>query len=140
MTDIQAALGLSQLGRLESIVTERKRLFHVYLESLVDIPANLLSIPDNVQSSHHLAIIRLHNKDPQYHQSVFDGLRASQIGVQLHYLPVHLHPYFRRFGFAEGDFPNAESYAHNAITLPLFPGLKEEEQNRVLQVLTDLIC
>jgi UDP-4-amino-4,6-dideoxy-N-acetyl-beta-L-altrosamine transaminase len=135
LTDLQAALGLSQLGRLERIVAERQRLMEVYQEKLALLPLHLLETPHSVSSAMHLAVIRLHNCDPEYHRLVFEGLRASGIGVQLHYSPVHLQPYYRRLGFAEGDFPEAEAYAHNAISLPLYPGLQEIEQERVVSML-----
>jgi UDP-4-amino-4,6-dideoxy-N-acetyl-beta-L-altrosamine transaminase len=140
LTDLQAALGLSQLERLEGIVAERQRLLEVYRQRLAALPVSLLEIPPTVRSALHLAVIRLDNNAPEHHRRVFEGLRAAGIGVQLHYSPVHLQPYYRRLGFAEGDFPEAEAYARNAISLPLYPGLQEEEQERVVQVLSRLLC
>ena len=84
-------------------------------------------------------MIRLTDPCPIHHRRVFDGLRAAQIGVQVHYTPVHLQPYYRRLGFHEGDFPEAEAYACNAISLPLYPGLKESNLQRVAQILTTLL-
>jgi len=140
LTDIQAALGLSQLGRLESIVAERQRLHEVYQRKLKPLPLSLLQIPQGVSSALHLGVIRLQNKDPLYHRKVFDGLRTANIGVQLHYTPVHLQPYYRNLGFKEGDFPNAEAYAHNAMSLPLYPGLQEHQLQRVVDALWNLLC
>jgi UDP-4-amino-4,6-dideoxy-N-acetyl-beta-L-altrosamine transaminase len=139
LTDLQAALGLSQLERLEAIVTERQRLLEVYRQQLAALPVSLLEIPASVRSALHLAVIRLHDRDHVHHRRVFEGLRAAGIGVPLHYSPVHLQPYYRRLGFAEGDFPEAEAYARNAISLPLYPGLQEHEQARVVQVLSTLL-
>jgi UDP-4-amino-4,6-dideoxy-N-acetyl-beta-L-altrosamine transaminase len=139
LTDLQAALGLSQLERLEAIVTERQRLLEVYRQQLAALPVSLLEIPASVRSALHLAVIRLHDRDHVHHRRVFEGLRAAGIGVQLHYSPVHLQPYYRRLGFAEGDFPESEAYARNAISLPLYPGLQEHEQARVVQVLSTLL-
>jgi UDP-4-amino-4,6-dideoxy-N-acetyl-beta-L-altrosamine transaminase len=139
LTDLQAALGLSQLERLEAIVAERQRLLEVYRQRLASLPVSLLEIPATVSSALHLAVIRLHDIDPKYHRRVFEGLRAAGIGVQLHYSPVHLQPYYRRLGFSEGDFPEAEAYARNAISLPLYPGLQEEEQDRVVHVLSNVL-
>jgi UDP-4-amino-4,6-dideoxy-N-acetyl-beta-L-altrosamine transaminase len=140
LTDLQAALGLSQLDRLGSIVAERQRLFEVYRQKLASLPVNLLDIPPDVRSALHLAVIRLQDRDPQHHRRVFEGLRLAGIGVQVHYCPVHLQPYYRRLGFADGDFPEAEAYACNAISLPLYPGLQEQEQEKVVHVLTSLLC
>jgi UDP-4-amino-4,6-dideoxy-N-acetyl-beta-L-altrosamine transaminase len=135
MTDLQAALGLSQLQRLESIVAERNRLLERYRGLLNNLPVQLLAIPEGVVSSVHLGVIRLYPRDPDFHRRVFEGMRASGIGVQLHYTPVHLQPYYRRLGFSEGDFPEAEVYARCAISLPLFPGLLAEQQERVAEAL-----
>jgi len=139
MTDLQAALGLSQLQRLESIVAERQRLLEQYRLLLAGLPLRLLVIPGDVSSALHLAVIRLEDTSPAHHRKVFEGLRAAGIGVQLHYTPVHLQPYYRRLGFQEGDFPEAEAYATNAISLPLYPGLQNADQQRVADTLITLL-
>jgi len=139
LTDLQAALGLSQLKRLEVMVAERQRLFEEYHRLLSRLPVRLLNIPAGVTSAQHLAVIRLLDTNPDKHLWVFDGLRAAGIGVQLHYSPVHLQPYYRRLGFAEGDFPEAEAYGINAISLPLYPGLQSDQQQRVVNVLMQLL-
>lgn len=140
MTDLQAALGISQLQRLELVVTERKRLLEQYRQLLTGLPLRLLEIPKDVSSALHLAVIRLEDPSPAHHRQVFQGLRAAGIGVQLHYSPVHLQPYYRRLGFQEGDFPEAEAYATNAISLPLYPGLSGPEQQRVAAALASLMA
>ncbi len=139
LTDIQAALGLSQLQRLDKVVAERNRLLNRYQELLAALPLRLLEIPEGVHSAVHLAVIRLTDPGPAQHRLVFEGLRAAGIGVQLHYSPVHLQPYYHGLGFAEGDFPEAESYGLNAISLPLFPGLKEPEQELIAKTLEILL-
>ena len=139
MTDLQAALGLSQLKRLDEIVIERNRQLQRYQELLAALPVNLLEVPMDVQSSVHLAVIRLEDPSPAHHRFVFDGLRAAGIGVQLHYSSVHLQPYYRKLGFKEGDFPAAEAYASNSISLPLYPGLQDHDQQRVAGTLESLL-
>lgn len=139
LTDLQAALGLSQLKRLDQIVAERNRLREIYDEMLNDLPVQLLNVPDEVNSSLHLLVVRLNDPSPTLHRHVFEGLRSQGVGVQVHYIPVHLQPYYRRLGFAEGDFPESESYSKNAISLPLFPGLQHHEQLRVVQLLSSLL-
>ena len=139
LTDIQAALGLSQLQRLDEIITERNCQLQRYRELLADLPVQLLEVPENVLSSVHLAVIRLQQTTPTQHRQVFEGLRAAGIGVQLHYTPVHLQPYYRKIGFEEGDFPVAEAYATSAVSLPLFPGLTENEQVRVFTSLGECL-
>lgn len=136
LTDLQAALGLSQLERLDSIVAERHRLIEVYRQFLEPLPLRMLQIPENVRSALHLAVIRLETTDPSHHRQVFEGLRGAGIGVQLHYTPVHLQPYYRQLGFREGQFPESEIYAESAISLPLFSGLTAEDQDRVLAALS----
>jgi UDP-4-amino-4,6-dideoxy-N-acetyl-beta-L-altrosamine transaminase len=135
ITDLQAALGLSQLERLELIVAERNRLLQAYRELLEDQPVRLLDVPADVLSAVHLAVIRLEDVSAVQHRQVFEGLRAAGIGTQLHYSPVHLQPYYRRLGFAEGQFPQGEAFATSAISLPLFPGLDREDQRLVIDVL-----
>jgi UDP-4-amino-4,6-dideoxy-N-acetyl-beta-L-altrosamine transaminase len=139
MTDLQAALGLSQLQRLEAIVAERQRLLERYRLLLAGLPLRLLEIPQDVHSALHLAVIRLSDPSPVHHRQIFEGLRAAGIGVQLHYTPVHLQPYYRRLGFQEGDFPEAEAYATNAISLPLYPDLQDHDLQRVADTLTTLL-
>ena len=139
MTDLQAALGISQLQRLEAIVAERQRLLEMYQLLLADLPLRLLKVPQDVNSALHLAVIRLDNNSPVHHRQVFEGLRAAGIGVQLHYSPVHLQPYYRRLGFQKGDFPEAEAYATNAISLPIYPGLEDHDLHRVADTLTTLL-
>ena len=139
MTDLQAALGLSQLERLDEIVAERNRLLQCYRDLLLELPVQLLKVSEDVLSSVHLAVIRLMQATAVQHRDVFEGLRASGIGVQLHYSPVHLQPYYRRLGFHEGAFPNAEKYAEEAISLPLFPGLSYADLLRISSTLEDII-
>ena len=93
----------------------------------------------NVLSSVHLAVIRLQQATTEQHRQVFEGLRAAGIGVQLHYSPVHLQPYYRALGFTEGQFPEAEAYASSAISLPLFPGLLPADQQQVADQLTQAL-
>jgi UDP-4-amino-4,6-dideoxy-N-acetyl-beta-L-altrosamine transaminase len=137
ITDMQAALGLSQLQRLDAIVAERNRQLQRYREMLVDLPVKLLEVPKDVLSSVHLAVIRLQQATAKQHRKVFEGLRAAGIGVQLHYSPVHLQPYYRAMGFAEGQFPESEAYAGSAISLPLFPGLSAADHQRVAAALAE---
>lgn len=135
ITELQAALGLSQLQRLEAFVAERNGLYHHYRELLAELPVQLLTVPQDVVSAMHLAVIRLPSLSTAQHRCVFEGLRSAGIGVQLHYSPVHLQPYYRQFGFRDGQFPEAEAYASAALTLPLFPGLTPRDQQQVVAAL-----
>ncbi len=139
ITDIQSALGLSQLKKLTGFVEKRNEIFSIYSDLCKNLPLTILKIPENVYSAFHLLIIRLNNKDEDFHRRVFTELRKHDIGVQLHYLPVHLQPYYKNLGFKVGDFPNAEFYAKNAISLPIYPSLTLEEINYVVEVLKKLL-
>lgn len=139
MNEMQAALGLSQLQRIEAIIAERQRLHERYKALLANLPVQLLHVPADVSSSLHLAVIRLKNSTKQHHKFVFEKLRAANIGVQLHYTPVHLQPYYRRLGFKINDFPNAEEYATNAISLPIYPGLNEHDLKYIVDTLTSIL-
>ena len=124
---------------MRKIIIERNRQFRYYQNILKNLPVNLLEIPSNVKSSIHLAIIRLNNKEPAFHRKIFSSLRNAKIGVQVHYSPVHLHPYYQKLGFKAGDFPNAEFHALNSITIPLYIGLSTKDQDRVAKTLKSLL-
>lgn len=136
MSDFQAALGLSQLGRLEDVVNRRGELARRYEECFVKLPIRCQEVPPNVQSARHLFVIRVL---AEQHGSLFKSLLDADIGVNLHYLPVHLQPYYRQLGFTEGSFSEAEAYGKEAITLPLYPGMDNEQQDYIIDVLTQLI-
>ena len=123
ITDIQAALGLSQLKRLDEIVAERNQQLQRYRELLADLPVQLLEVPVDVLSSVHLAVIRLQMATAEQHRQVFEGLRATGIGVQLHYSPVPQQPYYLAMSFGERQFPEVEGYASSTNSMWLFQDL-----------------
>ncbi|EBA13980.1 UDP-4-amino-4,6-dideoxy-N-acetyl-beta-L-altrosamine transaminase [Roseobacter sp. CCS2] len=133
MTELHAALGLSQLGRLDDFVTRRNALADRYDALLADLPLNLPKRLIDARASFHLYVVRLH--DEARHRSVFEALRSDGIGVNLHYIPVHLQPYYRDLGFADGDFPVSEDYYKRAVSIPLHAGLSEAEQDTVVACL-----
>ncbi|EMN07321.1 UDP-4-amino-4,6-dideoxy-N-acetyl-beta-L-altrosamine transaminase [Leptospira interrogans] len=140
MTDIQAALGISQMGRLYEFVRKRHEIVNKYNNLLKDksivIPWQL----DGTYSSMHLYIIRLKLKEIKLsHKQVFEQLRSAGILVNLHYIPIYRHPYYSKFGYDPKNFPEAEAYYSEAISLPLYPGLKEEEQMEVVKRLSSPI-
>ena len=127
---------LRQLGRLEEFVVRRNELAQRYDEALAEITVKLQKVPDDVYSARHLYVIRVPSEQ---HCNIFKSLRDKGIGVNLHYMPVHLQPYYRKFGFQEGDFPEAEKYSQEAISLPLYPSLTDSEQDHVIATLRSLI-
>ena len=135
MTDIHAALGLSQLRRLEEIIEIRTNIYNFYLENLQNMPINFLEIPKKVKSAFHLVVILLKTSDPEAHKNIFSFLREEGIGVQLHYEPVHLQPFYQNFGFRKGNYPSSEKYAAKAISLPVFPGLKDYQQEYIIETI-----
>ncbi len=140
MTELQAALGVSQMARLEEFVATRHRLASRYYEKLNDLPITLPYQLPNTYSGLHLFVIRIDlSRISKTHKDVFDELRAQGIGVNLHYIPVHLQPYYQRMGFKLGDFRQAESYYTNAISLPMFHGMTDEQQDEVICKLTDIL-
>ncbi|MGL5059957.1 MAG: UDP-4-amino-4,6-dideoxy-N-acetyl-beta-L-altrosamine transaminase [Microcoleus sp.] len=140
MTDIQAALGVSQMQRLDEFVKRRALLVQRYNRLLQDLPLTLPWQHPDTYPSWHLYVIRLNlDKIDTSHRQVFEDLRKAGIGVNLHYIPLHTHPYYKTLGFRWGDFPVAESYYREAISLPLYAGLTEVNQDKVVKILQEVI-
>jgi len=135
MTDLQAALGSSQLQRVADFLARRRALAARYHERLAGLPLDLP--PPSEESAWHLYAVRL--RQPARRRAVFDVLRAAGIGVNVHYIPVHLQPWYRKLGFQPGDFPNAEAWYAGALSLPLWPGLTEAMQDRVVEQLASAL-
>jgi UDP-4-amino-4,6-dideoxy-N-acetyl-beta-L-altrosamine transaminase len=138
ITDIQCALGISQLKRLGAYVKKRNEIVKRYHELLFTLPLTLPVVEDYAYSAYHLYVIQIdETKTSANRKDVFDYLKQNGIGVNVHYIPVHTQPFYKNLGFKEGDFVHAENYYHRAITLPLFPMLKDEEQDYIAQLLRD---
>lgn len=137
ITDIQAALGISQASRLEHFITQRTAIALRYDKLLVDLPLQLPPRVENRKSAWHLYVIQV--EDAKIRRKVFDKLRNEGIGVQVHYIPIHLQPYYRAIGFKRDDFPVAENYYEKTISLPIFPELSEEDQDSVVRILGDAL-
>ncbi len=136
LTDIQAALGLSQLRRLQEFLARRRALAARYNHLLADLPVTRPLTDLIEESAWHLYVIRI---DParagRTRRQVYDAMRGAGIGVQVHYIPVHLQPYYRALGFRPGHCPAAEAYSAEALTLPLYPAMTDDEQDRVVATL-----
>ena len=140
MTDIQAALGLSQLERLSHFVERRNTLAKRYDRALGGLPLQLPTIRPENRSAFHLYVVRLRpDAAPRAQGHVFNELRRRDIWVQLHYLPVHLQPFYRDLGFAPGQYPQAEAHGESAISLPLYPSLTEAQQDEVVAALKAIL-
>lgn len=135
MTDIQAALGLSQLERIDEFVGRRNHLADRYDRLLANLPIGLPARRDDTLSAFHLYAIRIDEKAGKDRRYVFEALRELGIGVQVHYIPVYTQPYYRELLGTIGDLPRTEHYYRTAISLPLFHSLSEEMQDSVIAAL-----
>ena len=137
MTELHAALGLSQMQRLDAYVSRRHAIADRYDAMLAHLPVTTPIRSPESRSGLHLYVIRLQlDRFARSHREVFDLLRGADIGVNLHYIPVHLQPWYARMGFKQGDYPEAERYYAEAISLPMFPALTESQQDQVVAALT----
>jgi dTDP-4-amino-4,6-dideoxygalactose transaminase len=142
ITDIQCSLGLSQLRKLDRFVARRLEIVERYNEAFEQSP--LLVTPyvkSDRQSAWHLYMIRLRlDKMSKGRREVFEQLRALGIGVHVHYIPLHLQPYYRdKFGYKRGDFPEAEAYYDSALTIPLFPGMTDDDCEHVIKSVLETV-
>jgi dTDP-4-amino-4,6-dideoxygalactose transaminase len=133
MTDMQAALGCSQTNRLDEFVARRRQLADRYDRLLAGLPINVPFRDPDSHSAWHLYVVTL--EDPSLRRKVFESLRLAGIGVNVHYIPVHTQPYYRDLGFNHGDYPNAEAYYDAAISLPMYSGLGDAQQDMVIACL-----
>lgn len=140
MSDIVAALGISQLSQLVPFVEKRNQIAKKYNELLIDLPLKLPTIKDECFSSFHLYVVRLMTEKCSItHRELFHSLRNKGIGVNLHYEPIHLHPYYANMGFKRGDYPESEKFSSEAISLPIYVSLSDSEQNQVVNHLYEII-
>ena len=137
MSDVHAALGINQMKRLKEFVVRRNSLSHRYNELLKDIPVTLPWQHPDCFSACHLYIIRIPNKSKSFNRlQVFERLRSNGIGVNVHYIPVYRQPYYKKFNYNYDDFPEAENYYLESISLPLFPNLTEQQQVLITKILS----
>lgn len=127
LTDMQAALGNSQLVRAEAMLARRQAIAQRYDDAFADTPVTTIVPPASVSHAYHLYVVQVDDR-----KGLYDFLRTRNIMAQVHYIPVHLMPYYRQFGWKPGDFPNAERYYARCLSLPMFPTLTDEEQAYVI--------
>ncbi|TSA50011.1 MAG: UDP-4-amino-4,6-dideoxy-N-acetyl-beta-L-altrosamine transaminase [Nitrosomonadales bacterium] len=140
ITDMLAGLGASQMHRLDELVARRHHLVERYDMLLQGLPLTLPWRSPDVYSANHLYVVRLRlDAIAKTRRQVFEELRRLEIGVNVHYVPVHTQPYYRQFGLKPGDFPQAEQYYQEAISLPLFYGLAESEQDQVVAAIREVL-
>lgn len=141
MTDIQAALGSSQLNKLDMFVEKRRQIVAHYNEAFQSVTQVTIPFQEqNGKSSWHLYIIRLHLDELRVgRKEIFEALQKQNIGVNVHYIPVHLQPYYQQLGYSKGSLPNAERLYEEIITLPLFPAMTEQDIKDVIQTVKQTI-
>ena len=140
MTDIQAALGTSQMEKLDAFVTRRRQLVARYNEKLAGLPLRTPYCVPEADPSWHIYIVRLDlDRVKKTKAEIFAAMEARGVMLNLHYIPVHLQPYYRALGFAEGDFPASEQYYREALTLPLYYDLTDAQQDAVIAALRDVL-
>lgn len=140
MTELQAALGVSQMQRLDAFVTRRHELARRYDQLLAALPVTTPWQHPDSYSGLHLYVIRLQlDKITKTHRQVFEDLREQGIGVNLHYIPIHTQPHYQHMGFKVGDYPQAERYYAEAISLPMYPTLSNEQQDKVVEDLRGVL-
>ena len=134
LTDMQAALGLSQLNRADAMLERRQEIARQYDEAFAGTAAITIIPPATVSHAYHLYVIQVNDR-----KGLYDFLRTKNIMAQVHYVPVHLMPYYQQFGWKPGDFPKAEHYYARCLSLPMFPTLTNDEQNYVIECITTFI-
>ena len=141
LTEIQAALGLSQLSRLDGFITQRKSNVDWYLRNLTDVPRiTPAQTNSSAISAHHIFPIRVNYSELEMSRTVLmKSLQRSGIGTQVHYIPIPLHPYYKKLGFTIEKIPEAMSYYHEGLSLPLYPKLDKSQQKKVVRVLSQLL-
>lgn len=140
MTDIQAALGISQAKRLSDYVRRRNELADIYDQSFRSLPVTPVGRSSDSYSAFHLYVIRIgRDLGQDARKLIYDYLQKENIRVNVHYIPVHLQPWYRQFGFTKTMFPEAERYYEEAISLPMFPTLSDDEQQRVIQAVAGAV-
>lgn len=140
ITDIQCALGISQLGKLDGFINRRREIAAEYTRCFsgnryFDVPADV----SGARSALHLYAIRLKDRYAGARKEIFEALRARGIGVQVHYVPVYLHPYYRSLGYKKGLCPNAERFYRGEISLPIYPLMKRSDISKVIKTVTDVL-
>ena len=139
ITDIQCALGTSQLRKLDGFIRRRKEIAEVYDNAFGD--NSVFDIPQEskeVSSAWHLYVVRLREEYVELRKDIFDELRKKGIGVQVHYVPVHYHPYYRENGYKDVSYPKAESYYASAISLPVYPAMSDDDVRDVVRTVKEV--
>ena len=136
MNDIEATLGVGQLKRLNKFINRRNQIAKIYNRDLKSLPIKFNTLDKNVRSTFHLYVIQINNKKTHFTQlELFNFFKKNKVDINVHYIPIHFHPYFKKMGFKKGQFPVTENYYKNCISLPIYYSLKKYQQNRIINLL-----
>ncbi len=136
LSDLHAALGISQLKKLDGFIQRRTDIAQRYQKELAALPLRLPPVEDDSHSAWHLYAVELVDHD---RKAIYQALHNKGIGVNVHYIPIHMQPYYQKLGFKVGDFPYAEAFYKNALTIPLYPGMTADEQDKVISALQEVL-
>jgi len=140
MNEIQASLGISQMNSLDKFISKRNEVSQMYMKNLKNLPLTFQKVRNEDLSAWHLFIIHLKLDQLELTRlEIYNSLREKGIGVNVHYIPVHLQPFYRNLGFKQGDYPNSESYYDGALTIPMYTKLKKKDIEFVIQALQESI-
>ena len=135
MTDIAAALGISQMNRLEEFIKRRRRIKRRYIEELDGVPIKILKESKRTKSSVHLVVIKMRDEWEGQRDKFYRYMKNNGVGVQLHYMPIYRQPYYEKYRYNKDEFPNAEEYGKNAVSIPVYPDLQEDEQTKIVELI-----
>ena len=135
MNEMQAALGVSQIKKINYYIKKRNNIANLYKKELQDLPIKFQKIDKNYYSSYHLFIIKLNSDKSKLYNFFFKYLRKKNIFVNLHYLPIHLQPYFRNMGFKKKQYPVSEEYSQTALSIPIYPNLTLNNQLKIVKII-----
>jgi UDP-4-amino-4,6-dideoxy-N-acetyl-beta-L-altrosamine transaminase len=136
LSDLHAALGISQLKKLDDFIARRTDIAQYYHTQLAGLPLKLPPVVGDSHSAWHLYMVELVGHD---RKTIYQALHEKGIGVNVHYIPIHIQPYYQNLGFKVGDFPHAEAFYENALTIPLYPGMTADEQDKVISALQEVL-
>ena len=136
MNDISASLGISQMKKLNFFLKKRNQIAQIYIKSLNNHEIKFQLVKKEYYSSYHLFIIRV-NKNIR--RMLFNKLRKKGYYVNIHYIPIHFHPYYRKLGFKKGMFPNSEKYYDEAISLPIYPNLTKKHLLKIIKIVKSFV-
>tara|TARA_B100001057_G_scaffold499735_1_gene611515 strand:+ start:10166 stop:10858 length:693 start_codon:yes stop_codon:yes gene_type:complete len=139
MNEIQASLGVTQLKKLNKINIYRNKIAKIYNKNFINLPLDIPDMNKDARSTFHLYVLKLRLKNLKSYSKIFNYILSKGLDINLHYLPVHLHPLYKKYGFKKGDFPISESYAKRSISIPLFYKMKKIELKKVISVIISTI-